>query len=303
MADVKDIEQIHCSVLLDETMRFLSPHSGGTYVDGTLGLGGHTLAILKRSEPDGKVIAFEWDDKAITLAETRLGQYEQRLTIIHRNFAEISEGLDELGIEMVDGILVDIGLSSLQLDQGGRGFSFRQDEVLDMRMDIRRKTTAASIVNNCSEEELADIFFYYGDEKQARPIARKIAQARKQKKITTSKQLVDLVASAVPKRFHPKKIHVATKVFQALRIAVNRELENLATLLDDAGRFLKPGARLCVISFHSLEDRLVKRKFKENKQLEVITRKPVIPTLNEIGMNPRARSARLRVAARRIEGN
>ena len=303
MAGAVDIEQIHRSVMLDETMRFLSPHPGGTYVDGTLGLGGHTLAILERSEPDGRVIAFEWDEEAIKLAATRLQPYQHRLTIIRRNFAEIGSGLSEQGVGMVDGIMVDIGLSSLQLDRGGRGFSFRQDEDLDMRMDNRRTTTAASIINNCSEEELADIFFYYGDEKQARPIAGEIVQARKLGKITTTKQLAVLVARAVPKRFHPKKIHVATKVFQALRIAVNHEIENLATFLDDAVCYLKPGARLCVISFHSLEDRLVKRKFKENKELEVLTPKPVVPTEKERRLNPRARSARLRVSARKEEGN
>ncbi len=295
----EDSELIHRSVLLDETMSFLTPYSGGTYIDGTLGLGGHTLELLRCSDPDGEVIAFEWDEEAIGFAQKRLQKYSARLKIIHKSFAEIASELPKLGVEMVDGILIDIGLSSLQLDRGGRGFTFRQDEVLDMRMDKRRTITAMSLVNNCSETELADIFFYYGDEKQARPIAKKIIEGRKSGKITTSKQLVDVVVRAVPKRFHPRKIHMATKVFQALRIAVNSELENLATFLDDVVCYLKPGARVCVISFHSLEDRLVKRKFKEKNELKILTVKPVVPTADESRKNPRSRSAKMRVAEKR----
>ncbi len=209
------------------------------------------------------------------------------------------QGLDELGIDQVDGLLIDIGLSSLQLDMGERGFSFQSDEMLDMRMDNRGTTTAQSILATGSEQELADIFFYYGEERQARPIASAIVGYRKQKKIETTKQLVEIVARAVPKRFHPKRIHVATKVFQALRIAVNTELENLARILDDGVRYLKPGASFCVISFHSLEDRIVKRKFKNNEMLEVLTGKPVMSSPEEIAVNPRSRSARLRVARKR----
>jgi len=207
--------------------------------------------------------------------------------------------MTEVGVVEVDGILIDIGLSSLQLDQGGRGFSFQRDEPLDMRMDIRRKITAATLLASCSEEELADIFFYYGEERQARPIAAEIVRARTREEIATSKQLVSIVARAVPKRFHPKRIHVATKVFQALRIAVNTELENLAGILDTAVAYLKPGGRFCVISFHSLEDRMVKRKFRESSELEIITARPIQPGADEIARNPRARSARLRVACRK----
>jgi 16S rRNA (cytosine1402-N4)-methyltransferase len=201
----------------------------------------------------------------------------------------------------VDGVLIDIGLSSLQLDRGGRGFSFQRDEPLDMRMDIRQDTTAASLLASCSEEQLADIFFYFGDEYQARPIAAEIVRAREKDPIRTTRQLAGLVAAAVPRRFHPKRIHVATKVFQALRIAVNTELENLARILDEAVPLLKPGARLCVISFHSLEDRIVKRKFRQNKQLEILTAKPVMPRAEEMEDNPRSRSARLRVACKKAE--
>lgn len=301
MVDDRQAEQIHTSVLLHECLHYLSPEAGKVYVDGTLGLGGHTAAILSASEPDGRVVAFEWDDNALQHALTRLDDFKDRLTVVRRNFAELAAGLDEIGIQEIDGLLIDIGVSSLQLDMGERGFSFQRDEILDMRMDSRGETTAQSILAKASEQELADIFFYYGEERQARPIAAAIVEYRKNEEIRTTKQLVRIVAHAVPKRFHPKRIHVATKVFQALRIAVNTELENLARILDDAVRYLKPGASFCVISFHSLEDRIVKRKFKNNELLEVLTGKPVMSSPEEIAINPRSRSARLRVARKRNE--
>ncbi len=301
MAAEAAIEEIHRSVLIDEVLQYLDPVPGGLYVDGTLGLGGHTAAILSRCAPDGRVVAFEWDEAAIELSRKRLADFGSRLTIIRSNFAEIVIGLKGLGIDRVDGVLIDIGLSSLQLDRGGRGFSFQRDEPLDMRMDIRQDATAASLLASCSEEQLADIFFYFGDEYQARPIAAEIVRARQKEPIRTTRQLAALAAAAVPRRFHPKKIHVATKVFQALRIAVNTELENLARILDEAVPLLKPGARFCVISFHSLEDRIVKRKFRQNSDLEVLTARPVMPQAEEIAENPRSRSARLRVACKRAE--
>ncbi len=294
---------LHKSVLLEECLDYLAPEPGKIYVDGTLGLGGHTAAILEKSRPDGRVIAFEWDETALQKARKRLQPYKERLTIIRRNFAELMLGLDEQQVSEIDGLLIDIGVSSLQLDIGERGFSFKRDERLDMRMDIRRQLTAEKLLATCSEEELADIFYYYGEEKQARPIAAAIAKTRIKEPIVTTKQLVRVVARAVPKRFHPKKIHVATKVFQAIRIAVNTELENLAEILDDAVEYLKPGARFCVISFHSLEDRLVKRKFKNNKMLDVLTTRPVIASNQELEENPRSRSARLRVAQKRHISN
>jgi len=299
MDSIRSIEHIHQSVLAVEVLEYLNPRSGGIYMDGTLGLGGHSLAILQKSSPEGRVIGFEWDENAIRLSRVRLEAFGKRLTIVRRNFAEIAEGLQEAGVEKLDGILIDIGLSSLQLDMGERGFSFQRDEPLDMRMDNRREITAAAILAKCSEEELADIFFYYGEERQARRIANEIVEKRRQEAILTSKQLALLVAKAVPRRFHPQKIHVATKVFQALRIAVNTELENLASILDAAPLFLQPGASFCVISFHSLEDRMVKRKFRDNPELEVVTQRPITAGPEEIAVNPRSRSARLRVARRR----
>ena len=293
------VEKIHTSVLLHECMEYLRPETGKLYVDGTLGLGGHTEKILQLSAPAGRVVGFDWDENAIPKATERLQGFGDRLQIQRRNFAEISEGLDSVGIDQIDGMMIDVGLSSLQLDMGNRGFSFQRDEILDMRMDSRREMTAGSILQNSTEEQLADIFFYYGEERQARPIAAAIVAKRKIEKIETTKQLVGVIARAVPKRFHPKRIHVATKVFQALRIAVNTELENLGKILDDGVRYLKPGARFCVISFHSLEDRIVKRKFRGNDSLVVLTSKPVSPTEEEIAANPRSRSARLRVAEKK----
>jgi 16S rRNA (cytosine1402-N4)-methyltransferase len=289
-------QELHRSVLLEEVMQYLSPKSGGLYVDGTLGLGGHSRAILQRSAPEGRVIAFEWDESAIACCKESLQGYTDRITIIRRNFAEIAVGLEEIGVNRVDGILIDIGLSSLQLQQKERGFSFQHDEPLDMRMDNRREVTAASILASTTEQELADIFYYFGDERQARPIAANIVRARNEKKIETTLQLANLVAQSIPRRFQPKRIHVATKVFQALRIAVNEELQNLSMFLDDAIPFLNSGARFCVISFHSLEDRMVKRKFRDHQQLKIITSRPIVPTAIEIRDNSRSRSARLRVA-------
>lgn len=295
----QQIEQIHISVLPNEVLGYLQPNPEGVYMDGTLGLGGHTQLILDASAPTGKVVGFEWDENAISRSRVRLAKYGERLTIVRRNFADIVAGLAEAGVDKLDGLLIDIGLSSLQLDMGERGFSFQRDEPLDMRMDNRREVTAASILASASADELADIFYYYGEERQARRIAAEVVKHRKKEKITTSMQLASLVARAVPKRFHPQKIHVATKVFQALRIAVNTELENLARILEEAPAYLKPGARFCVISFHSLEDRMVKRKFRQNMDLEVLTSKPVVATQREVDANPRSRSARLRVAQKR----
>jgi len=284
--------------MLEEVVTCLAPKDGGLYVDGNLGLGGHTERILEICGPTGQVVGFDWDAAALTLAQERLARFAGRIRFVHENFTSIKETLMEFGIGTIDGLLLDLGLSSLQLDASGRGFSFKGSEPLDMRMDQRQTTTAAELVNEASEEELADIFFYYGEEYQARRIAQWIVEARRKEEIVSTDQLVALVDQAIPKRFQPKKIHVATKVFQALRIAVNRELDSLERILADGATLLAPGARFCVISFHSLEDRLVKQAFRENPLLEVITPKPLTPGRAECLRNPRARSAKLRVAAR-----
>ncbi|MBU2536985.1 MAG: 16S rRNA (cytosine(1402)-N(4))-methyltransferase RsmH [Proteobacteria bacterium] len=292
------MQSTHLPVMLEEVVTCLDPVDGGLYVDGNLGLGGHTEKILETCGPTGQVVGFDWDAAALTLAQERLARFEGRVRYVHENFTSIKETLMELGIGTIDGLLLDLGLSSLQLDASGRGFSFKGSEPLDMRMDQRQATTAAQLVNEATEEELADIFFYYGEERQARRIAERIVEQRRKQQIVTTDQLVDVVDQAIPKRFHPKKIHVATKVFQALRIAVNRELDSLEQILADGAGLLAPGARFCVISFHSLEDRLVKQAFRENPLLDVITSKPIIPGRAECLRNPRARSAKLRVAAR-----
>lgn len=293
------IAGIHTSVLLDEVIEWMDIKPGGLYVDGTLGLGGHTEAILKKSAPGGRVVGFDWDADALSLAKERLKPFGDRLVTVRRNFAEITSGLKDLGIEKVDGLLVDIGVSSLQIDRGGRGFSFLRDEELDMRMDQRREMTAARLLAERSEAELADILYYLGEEIQARPIAAAIVRERKREPILRSLQLAAIVAGAVPKRFHPRKIHVATKTFQAIRIAVNGELENLAGFIDSAVDCLEVDGRFCIISFHSLEDRIVKNRFREHPELDVLTKHPVVATRDEELRNSRARSAKLRVARKK----
>ncbi|MCI5122276.1 MAG: 16S rRNA (cytosine(1402)-N(4))-methyltransferase RsmH [Candidatus Electrothrix sp. AUS4] len=296
------ITDLHIPVLFQEVMDWLRPCSPGCYVDGTLGLGGHTALILEQSAPEGRVLGFEWDARAARFAAERLADYGDRFQLVPASYADMAEQLHHQGQNvvdgLVDGILVDLGVSSLQLDCPERGFSFRKDAPLDMRMDIRREVTAEQLVNRLSWEELADIFFHYGEERQARRVARFLAEAREKEKVATTRQLADLVAWAIPKKYHPKKIHVATKVFQALRIAVNRELENLTRLLEDGPKLLKPGARFCVITFHSLEDRMVKQAFASTPYCRVLTHKPVLPTAEEVRGNARARSAKLRVAER-----
>lgn len=294
------MEPIHQSVLLEEAVSYLSPVDGGIYVDGCLGLGGHTTRILEISQPGGRVIGFEWDADALAMARQRLEQFGNRVTFIRKNYSSLKETMAELGIQGIDGLLLDLGLSSFQLDLSGRGFSFKGSEPLDMRMDDRTTETAADIINTATQEELADIFYFFGGERQARPIAASIAAERKNKKILITDQLVSIVSRAVPKRFHPKKIHVATKVFQGLRIAVNRELDNLATVLEDSVTLLNPGAGISVISFHSLEDRLVKRFFRQNPALDVLTSKPVEVGEEERRRNPRARSAKLRACRKSV---
>lgn len=287
---------IHTSVLLDEVIRLLAPVDGGIYIDGTLGLGGHAEKILQLCGPSGRVIGFEWDASALELARKRLAPFGNRFYALHRNYTEILKGLTEMNIHNVDGLLLDLGISSLQLNSGERGFSFQTSGPLDMRMDKRTHLSAEEIINDFSKEDLADIFYYYGEERQARRIAAHIVEERGKERITTTSHLASIVAKAVPKKFQPRKIHAATKVFQALRIAVNKELDNLAAVLDTITTILKPGGRVCIIAFHSLEDRLVKWKFKDNPKLHVLTKKPVIPGEDEIKMNPRARSAKLRAA-------
>ncbi len=285
-------------VLVEEVLQWLKPKDGGVYVDATLGLGGHSRAILEASSPGGRVIGFEWDAQAEERARTRLAEFADRVLIVPASYTRLKSELSRLGVGEVDGLLADLGVSSLQLDSGERGFSFLADAPLDMRMDRSRDLDAAGLLAILSESQLADLIYYYGEERQARRIARHLVQAREEQPIASTRQLAELVAAAIPKKYHPRRVHVATKTFQALRIAVNGELDNIEILLKAAPAVLKPGGRMAVISFHSLEDRLVKQAIEGSDQLQAVHKKPLEARAEEIQTNPRARSAKMRVAER-----
>lgn len=306
-------EQPHTPVLLGETLDLLNLKAESHVIDCTLGLGGHSEAILQRLSPRGKLMAFEQDEANLKYAQGRLKSYKKQITYIDRNFEHLAEAVAEHKFKPVDAILFDLGLSSPHVDDAARGFSFKKEGPLDMRFDPRQPLTAATIVNKYPEKELADILFHLGEERHARLIARKIAEDRKHHPFSTTTELAEMIRRVI--RGH-SKLHPATQTFQALRIAVNRELEVLESALDQAVSLLAPGGRLAVISYHSLEDRIVKNKFrfftqtcicpKEiplcqcqfKKRLYLLTKKPIIPTGIEVLANPRARSAKLRVAER-----
>lgn len=289
----------HVPVLLHEVLHWLAPRDGGLYVDATLGLGGHSRAILEASAPDGRVIGFEWDSQAAAIARENLAEYADRIRIVPASYVSLQDELARLQISGIDGLVADLGVSSLQLDAGERGFSFMADAPLDMRMNTSRPMDAAALLAAVSETQLADLLYYYGEERQARRIARYLVQAREVEAIVGTKQLARLVAMAVPRKYHPRRVHVATKTFQALRIAVNEELDNIRGLLAAVPAVLKPGGRMAVIAFHSLEDRLVKQAIEQNAVLQGLHKKPLEATEEETRKNPRARSAKMRVAERR----
>ena len=310
----------HIPVLCDKVVEFLKPQSDGVYIDGTVGLGGHSAAILETSAPSGRVIGIDLDVEGLSVAESRLHAFGERCSLINGNFAEMGVLLERHSIHAADGILLDLGVSSLQLDTPHRGFSFNHTGPLDMRMNLghgldgagQTVLTAMKVVNDSTVDVLVDIFKRYGEERYAKRIADQVVQARQQEPITTTTQFAAIVKRAVPKKTF--KIHPATRVFQALRIYVNAELENLELGLDVAISLLKPGGCLCVITFHSLEDRIVKRCFQRCAKpcicppktpicicehapsVEILTKRPVLPSGNEIQNNPRARSAKLRAA-------
>jgi 16S rRNA (cytosine1402-N4)-methyltransferase len=303
---------VHKPVMVKEAMEFLKPHPDGIYLDATLGLGGHTQAILEYSNSSARVIAFDIDDEAISISKNYLSRFETRIKFVNNNFSQIDKVLESLSIENVDGIIADLGMSSFQLEASGRGFSFQRDEKLDMRMDPRLRFTARDLVNEMDEEEISKVLKNYGEERWAKRIAREISKSRSKGPIETTLELANIVSKAIPKKFYPPGRHPATKTFQALRIAVNNELENLQIFLEKAPLFLKSGGRIVVISFHSLEDRLVKNAFRrlssacicpkdmprcvcERKSiLKNLTRTPLTPSLEEINENPKSRSAKLR---------
>ena len=290
---------LHLPVMVKEVLDYLTPQRGGVYVDCTLGTGGHSLAILERMNGSIKLIGIDWDEEAIKISRERLGKYQDKISLIRANFTEMKKILKKQGIQKVNGFLYDLGLSSLQLNDFSRGFSFREDAFLDMRMDKRKKVTAAHIVNKLNQDELEDILFNLGQERWAKRMAKFIIDERKTSSLSTTKQLVDILKKAVPAKFRRgRRTHFATRVFQALRIAVNQELENLEKSLSAALDLLYPGGRICAISYHSLEDIIVKNKFKqvEGKELTILTKKVIRPSFQETKTNPRSRSAKLRVA-------
>ena len=318
---INTMDTHHIPVLCNKVIDFLSPKSDGVYIDGTVGLGGHSAAILETSTPNGRVIGIDLDVEALTIAKSRLHVFGERSSLINGNFAEMDVLLETRhSIHAVDGILLDLGVSSLQLDTPHRGFSFNHTGPLDMRMNARqmlnseRETdiTAMRVVNNSPMDALVDIFKRYGEERFARRIAHRIIQTRQATPIMTTTQLAEIVKQAVPKGV--SKIHPATRVFQALRIHINAELENLKTGLDIAIQLLRQGSCLCIITFHSLEDRIVKHCFQKcartcicppktpicicehTASLEILTKRPISPDAVEVQHNPRARSAKLRVA-------
>lgn len=309
-------EYYHLPVLLEEAVGSLDCRQGGTYVDGTIGGGGHALEILKRVTPGGRLVGIDADREALAQAQRTLESYRESIMLVQGNFGDIKEILSGLNIERVDGILLDLGVSSHQLETAERGFSFTRSARLDMRLDQEKGLSAFDLVNGLSEAELEKIFREYGEEKMARRIAFSIAATRQKSPVTTTGELADIVSRAVPAALRRGKVHPATRVFQALRIAVNDELGNLERALRDGIGLLRDGGRISVISFHSLEDRMVKNYFRSweqgctcppefplctcgNKAIaRLITRRAIKPGPAEIDNNPRARSARLRTAMR-----
>ena len=305
----------HIPVLLDECIKYLNIKPDGVYVDGTLGMGGHSEAILQRLTT-GRLISIDRDAEAIKRAGERLAPYADKLTIVHGNFRDLDSILDEQGIQAVDGMLFDLGVSSPQLDEADRGFSYMTDAPLDMRMDTSDNIDAWFIVNRWPEEKIERILRDYGEERHAKRIAAKIAERRAEKEIETTLELVEVIKSAMPASALREKQHPAKRSFQAIRIAVNDELNAVHALMDSAPDRLKPGGRLCVISFHSLEDRIVKNAIHAREDgctcpreapvctcgfvqtLKSVTRKPVTAGGEELELNPRSRSAKLRVAER-----
>ncbi|MEW5718166.1 MAG: 16S rRNA (cytosine(1402)-N(4))-methyltransferase RsmH [Chloroflexota bacterium] len=283
-------DRAHVSVLFQSVIDSLAPRDGGRYIDATLGAGGHATGILDASAPTGRLLGLDADPAALAVASENLARYGERVLLVHSNFENLNAIAAAHGFAPADGIVLDLGLSSMQLSDAARGFSFLTDGALDMRFSPDEKTTAAELVNSLDEKELADLIFEYGEERASRRIARAIVYARP---IRTARQLAEVIERALGRR---GRIHPATRTFQALRIAVNRELKVLDHVLPQVIETLKPGGRVAIIAFHSLEDRRVKNFFRDAEHLRVLTKHPIQPTDAEIAANSRSRSAKLRVA-------
>ena len=306
----------HKSVLLEETINGLNIRPDGTYVDGTLGGGGHAYEIAKRLSDKGSIVGIDQDAAAIEAAGIRLKDFGDKVTIVRSNYCEMKSRLHELGIDKVDGIILDLGVSSYQLDTAERGFSYREDAPLDMRMDTRQTMTARDIVNDYSEMELYRVIRDYGEDKFAKNIAKHIVAARGKAPIETTGQLSQIIRESIPMKYQKMSGHPAKRTFQAIRIELNRELDVLRDSLDDMIDLLEPGGRLCIITFHSLEDRIVKSAFRKNENPctcppdfpvcvcgkvskgKVITKKPILPSKEEQEYNSRSKSAKLRIFER-----
>lgn len=312
------LEFVHKSVLLNETVDSLNIKPNGIYIDGTLGGGGHAYEVCKRLGEHGRFIGIDQDAEAIEAAGLRLAEFGDKVTIVRSNYVDIDNILKSLNISKVNGIMLDLGVSSHQLDTVERGFSYKENAPLDMRMDVRNPMTAKDIVNNYSEMELYRVIRYYGEDKFAKNIAKHIVNARKEKEIETTYELNDIIKAAIPMKMRVNGGHPAKKTFQAIRIELNKELEVLNNSIDKMIDLLDDGGRLSIITFHSLEDRIVKTRFRNNENPcicppdfpvcvcgkkskgKVITRKPIVPSEQEIVENKRAKSSKLRVFERRI---
>ncbi len=310
------MEFVHKSVLLNETIDGLNIQPDGIYVDGTLGGGGHAYEVCRRLGDKGSIVGIDQDAAAIEAAGNRLKDFGEKVTIVRSNYCDMKSKLHELGIDKVDGIVLDLGVSSYQLDTAERGFSYREDAPLDMRMDTRQKMTARDIVNDYEEMELYRVIRDYGEDKFAKNIAKHIVAARKVKPIETTGELTEIIRASIPMKYQKKSGHPAKRTFQAIRIELNRELEVLKDSLDDMIDLLNPGGRLCIITFHSLEDRIVKSAFRKNENPctcpsdfpvcvcgkvskgSILTRKPILPSEEEMKENSRAKSAKLRIFER-----
>lgn len=293
--------KFHIPVMVNEVLEYLNLESGQVILDATVGTGGHALNILEQIMPKGKLIALDQDEESLRIAKERLKPFKERCSFIHSNFSELDSVLKQMDIDKVDGMLFDLGISSFQLDDSGRGFSFKQDGPLDMRLDRGSMVSAYDLLNNLNEEEISKLLWDFGQERWHNRIARFLVQARERQPITTTREFSDLIVRATPSRYRHYRIHPATRSFQAVRIAVNRELEVLEKTMNKVFDLLNPGGRICVISFHSLEDRIIKWSFKRAQQnglIKILTTKPVIPYADEIKDNPSSRSSKLRAAER-----